>query len=222
MAIRKIAPLIKEWILDLLFPRYCLGCKKEGTSFCKPCQEQVEIVWPEDGREESEIGCLISMGLYRDKLWQNLIQNFKYGYDEELGEAIKYLTKRFLEKYPEVLDKNYDCVVAIPLFPRKELERSFNQAESFAQIISKNTGWRISSDLVRIKNTLPQAQLDDIGRKKNVKNAFELKSIETFKNKKVLLVDDVFTTGATLKEAARAINKAGASEISAWVMARRS
>lgn len=222
MAIKKIAPLIKGWILDLLFPRYCLGCKKEGTSFCKSCQGRVEIVWPEDGRDEPEIGRLISMGLYRDKLWQNLIQNFKYGYDEELSEAIRYLTKRFLEKYPEVSEYHYDCVVAVPLFPRRQLERSFNQAESFAKIISQNTGCEISSDLKRIKNTLPQAQLDDSERKENVKSAFEVKNIETFKNKKVLLVDDVFTTGATLKEAARAINGAGASEIGAWVMARRS
>jgi len=222
MAIRNIAPLIKEWILDLLFPRYCLGCKKEGNSFCKSCQEKVEIIWPEDGREVPEIGQVISMGLYRDKIWQNLIQNFKYGYDEELAEAITYLTKRFLEKYPEAIDQNYDCVVAIPLFPRKELERSFNQAESFAKIICENTGWKICSDLARIKNTLPQAQLDDNERKENVKSAFEVKNIETFKNKKVLLVDDVYTTGATLKEAAKAIYEAGASEISAWVMARRS
>lgn len=222
MAIKKIAPLIKEWILDLLFPRYCLGCKKEGVSFCEFCQEEMEIIWLDGSRDERGIGRLISMGLYRDKLWQNLIQNFKYGYDEELCESIRYLTKRFLEKYPEVKEYNYDFVVAVPLFPRRQLERSFNQAESFAKIISQNTGWAINSDLVRIKNTLPQAQLDDSERKENVRSAFKVKNIETFKNKKVLLVDDVFTTGATLREAAKSISSAGASEISAWVMARRS
>lgn len=221
MAIKNVH-LIKEWFLDLLFPKFCLGCNQEGSSFCTACQEKIDIVWPKGERQVEGIGRIIGMGLYRDKLWQNLIQDFKYGYLEELEQAIESIFQRFIKKYPDALTDSYDLVVPIPLYKRRFLERSFNQAEVFAKIISQHTGWPMSTSLIRTKNTLPQAQLSDDERVANVKDAFQVKEPNNFKNKKILLVDDVLTTGSTLKQAAKALRAAGAREVGVWVMARRS
>ncbi len=216
------AHLIKEWFLDLLFPKSCLGCNQEGSSFCKACQEKIKIIWPENERYVEGIGKIISMGLYRDKIWQNLIQDFKYGYLEELEQAIENIFQQFIKKYPDSLADSYDLIVPVPLYKRRFLERSFNQAEVFSKIISKHTSWPLDTSLIRTQNTLPQAQLSDDERLENVKGAFQAKESNNFKNKKILLVDDVLTTGSTLREAAKALRASGAEKISAWVMARRS
>jgi len=216
------AHLIKEWFLDLLFPKFCLGCSQEGSSFCNACQDKISIVWPDDKHPVEGIDKIVSMGLYRDELWQKLIQDFKYGYLEELEQAINNIVQRFIKKYPDALAESYDLVVPIPLYRRRYLERSFNQAEVIAEIIIRHTGWAMSTGLIRTRNTLPQAQLSDKDRNANVKDSFLAKEPEVFKNKKILLVDDVLTTGSTLKEAAKALRAGGAVSIGAWVMARRS
>jgi ComF family protein len=222
MAIKGQFQIGREWLLDLLFPRFCIGCRKEGSSFCPECRGKLDVVWT-GKRHVEDIGEIISMGLYREKLWQDLIQQFKYKYIQEMEAAINSVVERFIQIYPEVLERQYDLVVPVPLHKRRQLERGFNQAELFAQIISNKTGWPMdSSNLVRIIKTPPQAQLSDRERQENVRKAFSLKNLTSFNNKKILLVDDVLTTGSTLKEAARTIKAAQAKQIGAWVMARRS
>jgi len=221
MAIIKRVRSILIWLLDLLYPRHCLGCEQEGSLLCQACWDKIEIVWPEERHIEG-IGKIISMGLYRDKILQGLIQELKYNYAEELIWVLDAMTRRFIKKYPESVAESYDMIVPVPLHRRRYLERSFNQAASIARIIERATGWPVDeTSLEREINNQPQAQLNDEERITNAKGIFRVKNPENFKNKNILLVDDVLTTGSTLREAAQVLQDAGAAKISAWVLARR-
>ncbi|MDD4995293.1 MAG: ComF family protein [Patescibacteria group bacterium] len=216
---------IKDFLLDLIFPKFCLQCGREGTMLCAECVSAIDPQWdPLDFENQKEvlIGRLISLGYYREKIWQRIIQNLKYQYVTELESALENLVGRFIQKYPESIGVPYDYLVPVPLHRKRLLERGFNQAEIIARLIGKNTGWPLESEnLYRKKNTAPQAQLEDEKRKANLVGAFGVRNPERFENKKILLIDDVYTTGSTIKECASTLLAAGAAEVGAWVVARR-
>lgn len=229
----------KEFLFDCLFPKNCLGCEKEGSWLCSSCFEKLEIKQAADcpfcsASAEKGIICkncadvngitqLLNVGFYRDTLLQKLIHYFKYQYIEELVSSLEKLIDRFFIKYPELQKMDYNMIVPIPLHKRRLLERNFNQSEVLSRILSKKTGIDICTNaLQRIKNTPPQAQLTDSERPDNIRGAFHVNDIAAIKGKTILLVDDVFTTGSTVREAAKALLAAGATRVGAWVIARRS
>ena len=114
--------------------------------------------------------------------------------------------------------KNADIIVPVPLFWWKNLRRGYNQAALLSEIISQECDIKINDIMRRIKNTKSQTKLDEQARRKNVLNAFALKS-NGIKDKIVLLVDDVMTTGATINECARVLKNAGAKEVYSCVAA---
>ena len=114
--------------------------------------------------------------------------------------------------------KNADIIVPVPLFWWKNLRRGYNQAALLSEIISQECDIKINDIMRRIKNTKSQTKLDEQARRKNVLNAFALKS-NRIKDKIVLLVDDVMTTGATINECARVLKNAGAKEVYSCVAA---
>jgi len=239
MEISKTINFIKESLFDFLFPRTCIGCGKEGVWCCELCFKEIELhqanhcpfcpAQIEDGRvcptcvQVHSISGLINLGFYKNKLWQSLIQNFKYQCVEETAQILKRLTGQFFIKYPQFKQRKYDLVIPVPLHRRRLLERNFNQAEAFARILCSEIGIGIdNSVLSRTKNTPPQAQLSDEQREKNIVGAFSVIDPTRVRGKKVLLVDDVFTTGSTIREAAKTLLNAQASQVEACVMARRS
>ena len=113
-------------------------------------------------------------------------------------------------------------VMPVPLYPHREMKRGFNQAAVLANILSRRFYLEISkNNLVRIKNTLAQADQKDFhAREDNVRDAFFVMDPAKLKNKDIILIDDVFTSGATLNEAARMIKLCGAKKIIALVLAR--
>jgi len=107
-----------------------------------------------------------------------------------------------------------DIIVPIPIHPKKQRRRGYNQAELLSGKLSELTGIReIHGILIRKKYTQEQKQLDDKGRRKNLKDAFRIKNPEMFVNKRVLLTDDIYTTGSTLDAAAECLKEAGAQEV---------
>lgn len=123
------------------------------------------------------------------------------------------------ERIGELLE-SVDIVMPLPLAPERLEERGFNQALELAKHLAKH---KIdSSSLIRTRDTAPQRLLDREARQRNVANAFALQANTdlAFKGKHVLLVDDVTTTGATLAAAAAPLYRAGATRISAVVIAR--
>jgi ComF family protein len=155
---------------------------------------------------------LISFGFYEDEFLKRIVLLGKDGY-QEIFEDLGEIMSSFLKNYDFK-----DCYVAfVPVTKRKLIDRGFNQSEILAEKIAKNLDLKIFSDLIKIKDTEDQAKLDFEKRLNNLKDVFKVKSNPP---KKIILIDDVKTTGSTLKECAKVLKEAGAREIIALTILR--
>jgi ComF family protein len=118
------------------------------------------------------------------------------------------------------LDQNFDAIIAMPMHWRKRWERGFNQSELLAAPIAKRFGLKLSSNLRRNRYTAPQAGLSETARRANLRHSFRVVKPEQVSGRRVLLIDDVFTTGATLRAATATLKAAGAAHVSALTLAR--
>lgn len=175
----------------------CPACKQETNQVC--CND-------------SALAGLFVLNSYRQPLVDDLIKQFKYGYAADLVEAVfaDWLND-FISAYGDILPA--DLVLApIPLHRRKLLERGFNQAELLAAYLAAQTSWSLAADLLlRVRYNQQQARLSGERRLANVRGIFRLNERKLSDNwgRTVLLVDDVYTTGSTMKEAAEILKKAG-------------
>lgn len=161
---------------------------------------------------------IITAAIYDKGPLKEMIHHLKYtGYKsfaEDLGHLI-FL--RLNKKIPP----GKILVVPVPLHPKKESERGFNQAELIAEYFSKKLKLSGACVLVRTKETETQVKLDRNERLKNLKGAFACRDKKTVKGKTILLVDDVTTTGATLNECAKVLLESGARSVWGVVAAKR-
>ena len=146
---------------------------------------------------------------------RKLIHLFKYGKVESLAGP---LSRFLLTAVP--LDVEFDFVVAMPMHWRKQWERGFNQAELLAMPIARRYGLKLGTNLRRQRYTVAQASLTEAQRLKNLDKSFCVKRASEVSGKRILLIDDVFTTGTTLRTAAEALKVAGAAHVSALTLAR--
>ncbi len=225
-------------LVEVLFPPLCPVCR-EGLSdegMCAGCMETVRwierpfctvcgIPFSAGTGEHRCAECIkrsqpferARSAVYYQGAGLKAIRKFKYRYDMTVEPTLE----RFVTHGFELLDvAHLDLMVPVPLHTRRLKERGFNQALLIARILSKHTGiavdWR---SLRRISYTGPQVALEEKERLVNVRNAFRVEEEGLFRNKKVLLVDDVMTTGATIKECARTLKRAGA-QVYALTVAR--
>ncbi len=155
-----------------------------------------------------------SFGSYEGAL-QKLIQLFKYGKVETLAGP---LSRLLIQALP--FGENFDVVMAMPLHWRRRWDRGFNQAELLAAPVARRYGLKLSQNLRRTRHTKSQAGLNEQERQKNLKNSFKLNRPGDISGKRVLLIDDVLTTGATLRAAATVLKAGGASRVTALTLAR--
>jgi competence protein ComFC len=217
-------------IWDYLFPIFCLSCNKEGFFVCGTCLEKVKTpgffacpICDEKNTDGSAcescpsyIKKQISMVGYHESLLGNIIQELKYNFVEDLAEPITTLTNQFLSKniLPDV-----DVIVSIPLHKRRFAERGFNQSDVIANILYEQIGKPVSYLLKRKKYTKKQSKLTKSERQHNLKDVFVVNS-EDVDGKVVLLVDDVYTTGATMQMAAKVLLDGGALDVIGFSLAR--
>lgn len=224
--------------LDTLFPKSCLSCGREKEYLCADCIALLEISGFHERYKTRKLADLYFPLSYQKILAKNLIQKFKYEpFIKELAETFCSLIISHFAMLDNQRDFSDFCLVPVPLFKKRLKWRGFNQAEEIAKELSFNLNIPVYGDvLFKIKETATQADLGDKERKENVKNAFiceNTEKIRTFrsaqepcfsagkiKGKKILLVDDVYTTGSTMEEAGRALKNAGCKEIVGVVIAR--
>ena len=148
-----------------------------------------------------------------DRLVQGLKYEHRLSLAEPLGDKLAAEVERRLKP-----GERPDALVALPLAPARQRERGFNQSMEIARVVSRRTGVPITRGLVRTGNAPPQAALPWAQRRRNVRGAFAC--TRSFADRRIAVVDDVMTTGATLESAARALLHAGAARVDAWVVAR--
>lgn len=126
-----------------------------------------------------------------------------------------YLTQKIQRAYANHIIP--EAIVAVPLYSRKVKQRGFNHAQLIAKRLSKKLGIPLISPVKRIKNTLPQIDLDSTARYRNLKNAFQVKDLQ---HNHIAIVDDVMTTGATVASLSQTLLKNGCEQIDVWSVAR--
>jgi len=159
--------------------------------------------------------------------FDHAVAAFSYSFPiDQLIKALKFHERLILvdflaEELASRITSMPDCLIAIPLHPTRLRERGFNQSQLLAARISKRLGIPLLTDACqRVRDTPPQSSLPWKERDKNMRGAFSLSSSADITDKHVAIVDDVMTTGASLGELARTLKKAGAREMSVWVVAR--
>jgi len=234
--------IIKEFILDLIFPRECLGCGQENTYLCTECRQKIGLnkkFYCAFCKKESYLSqvcaaCKNDTNLraiwlaadYNNELLQRLIHNLKYNYVAEISITLANLIISYLEENKIFenfnLNKEELILTPVPLHKKRLLHRGFNQSSLLAQRLSDFYKIPIFNLLTRNKNTLSQVNLKRSARQANIREAFSFNAYNPLdKNKKIILIDDVVTTGSTLKECAKVLNKNGFEEIYGLVIAQR-
>ena len=234
---------IKQWILDIIFPISCIGCGKASEWLCRTCLTSVGIsekqVCP-ICREQTSKGsvcneCMDSSALsgllvatsYDNQLIQNAIHALKYNFIQEVAFPLAKQLIAILNKVDnpaiKAILKNPENVIvtAVPLHPKRKLERGFNQAALLARIIADHYSLHYLPNLLqRERYTEMQANLDKQNRITNMHNAFRIKKDFKKSKKNVILVDDVATTISTLNECAKALKNNGHRAVWGIVVAR--
>ncbi len=230
----------KNIILDIFFPRFCLRCQKEGDWICPDCLSTISILEYEYcpfcmQRISEEVICYKHQNKNLDKLFfavsyensfiKKAIKKFKYPpFLRELTPYFCYLIiSHFLliENKTILEDKNNSLLTPVPISSFKKRWRGYNQSEEIAKQLSISLKIPVLiNNLIKIKKTQPQFNLSKDERMENVKNVFEIKNAQEIQGKRVFLVDDVFTTGATMEECSRVLKNAGVKNVFGIAIAR--
>lgn len=228
---------IKNFILDLILPIECLGCGKEGTYLCSHCLETIPLtnkfICPncqrpskngatcQDCQNKTYLDGLIFAVDYKNPLIRKSFIKLKYSFVKELIYLLAKPLVKLFENTGLNQTINPDLVIPIPLHKERFLYRGFNQSEILARILCQKFSWQLSNGILKkIKSTRSQTELKSQERQTNIKDAFKVIDPKSIKNKNIVLIDDIFTTGATLEEAAKTLKRAGAKTVWAITLAK--
>lgn len=232
----------KKFILDTLFPISCLACEKSDEWICDKCLSKMPTITDQscpicektntpDGRvcfscrKETFLDAMLVCSSYKNELVSTAVHYLKYRFVRDMGKPLAKLIATSLYN-SEIPVPN--IIIPVPLHPHRLRWRGFNQAQLLAQHTSENFMPEISIPietevLIRIKRTPPQMKIKNIKkRKENISKAFSVTNTEKIKEKTILLIDDVSTTGNTIFECAKTLKENGAKKVFATVIARQS
>lgn len=228
-------------IIDLILPPRCLLCGKilnGENGLCEECFTKInfiaEPICKQCGQPLSTGSSVYSCPLclkdektpFRmqrsrvcyDDASRPLLINFKF-YDKT--ENAPFLAKWLLTAGHDIWEQGADMLIPVPMHKARLRHRKFNQSALLCKELSRLTKIPVDyTSLIRCKNTKPQVECSGSARKQNVKNAFKVSSPEKIKNKRIVLIDDVMTTGSTLRECGVALLKNGAKSVDTLTIAR--
>lgn len=222
----------KEEIISFLYPRRCPVCDEiveRGKDICDACRKKIIFLEEplckkcgkiiDDERKEYCGDCrrkkhffTQGKGLFSyEKEMKLCMYRFKYSNKREYGD---FFAKEAVKRHGAWMKHmGIEVIVPIPMYVWKKRKRGYNQAEVFAKRLSAESGVPLESKMVcRIRDTVPQKELNDVQRKNNLKNAFKINR-NIVKYRKILLVDDIYTTGSTMDAVAELLRQAGVKEV---------
>ncbi|HEX3797230.1 MAG TPA: ComF family protein [Verrucomicrobiae bacterium] len=243
MNVSALKPL-RDAALGLLYPETCQICNHERAKpaegfVCPPCWKKIHFIRPPfcdrcglpfQGAITTKFECANcrEMDLHFSYARSAVVANaflleiiHRYKYQRALWFE-PFLADLLIREAAPVLAKNpYDLIIPVPLHPAKQREREFNQAGRLATRLSRATQIPLNAKLLRrVKPTQTQTHFTRSERAKNMQDAFALRVGEPVNGRRIVILDDVFTTGATTSACAKVLLSAGAAEVSVWTVAR--
>lgn len=229
-------------IASLFYPPLCAVCSSavdDSRYLCAPCSERAPRIEPpfcatcsepfqgaiteafacancahRTLHFESAVSAFRSRGVVR-----KIVHEFKYRKQSHLKYPVaEWLAEALAD--PRLEGRRFDALVPVPLHPTRQRERGFNQAELLAELLSRRSRIPLRSALQRVRYTTTQTAFDRTERMENLHNAFRLRKNGDVRGLRVLLIDDILTTGSTLSECARVLKAGGALSVHAATAAR--
>ena len=213
---------ILENILDLIYPQVCGICGKTNTKLlCNKCKLKIqkEFKYQKDNYKEDINKNFIEHHYFFK--YENLIRSqiiaIKFQEKPYIYKTITYFLKNMQKSFENL--KNYDIIIIVPISKQRNQERGYNQTYLFAKEISKIIKVPIAKNILyKTKNTVPQSTLNKQQREKNAKGAYKIKNITRLHNKKILIIDDIYTTGNTVNECANMLIQKGIKKANIGVL----
>jgi len=204
--------------MGILFPEniYCISCDEpisdtNKLSLCKNCYENIEFLYDKNTVFDKEVMDLLKndyiSGVHITTIYNDIMKNMIHG--------IKYSNKTYLAKYfafmmCELIEKkslNFDYITFVPIHKKRLMERGYNQVELIVEHMGRWLNKTVIKTADRVKSTRSMYELSMQQRHEEMKGAFKSKAFDYLKSKSLLLVDDILTTGATVKSLCKAINE---------------
>ena len=196
-------------ILAVLFPQKCLGCKKENEILCPDCLLKI------NRPDTPHLNGIHIAANYQDLVLKKALWMLKYQGAKQLAKPLAELIR---ERIWKKLETENWLVVPVPLSKNKLRHRGYNQAELIARELSGNVRADVLFKKFHTKSQVEVKNKEE--RLVNIIGSFEIKNPEKIKGKKIILIDDVLTTGATMREAQKVLKSAGAKKVVGVVVAR--
>ena len=206
----------------MIYPQICGICGKiDPNSLCKKCKKKIE--------NQLDISIIKNV---EDKYFDELMSIFKYeGMVRKLILNYKFNEKSYmymtfvnlLLKDKKIFEniKNYDTIIPVPISKKRQKERGYNQCELIAKEIAKKIKLEYRNNcLIKTKNIIEQNKLNKEEREKNIIGVYNLENGQLLENKKILLIDDIYTTGSTVNECSKILRKANPNKIGILTIAK--
>lgn len=205
---------ILDFLLNLIYPNVCGFCGKiNENSLCEECEKEAEkyIKYNESLECNKSFEKHIYLAHYDGKIREQILSYKFFDKPYMYKTFAKLILKN--EKIYGII-KSYDIIVAVPIHKKRKNERGYNQSELIAKEIAKNVeGLKYEKVLKKVKNNERQSLLSKAERMKNVKGVYEIQESKIIKDKKVILFDDIYTTGSTAEECTKVLKLNQAKEV---------
>ena len=210
--------MVKINILELIYPKTCGMCEEISKSYlCSKCKQKIKNL------------IKLNTMIYKDKYFNWHTYLFKYE-GEIRDKLLKYKFRDYSYLYKffsEIiinncnLKNNYDIIVSVPIHKKRKQTRGYNQSELIAKEIAKKLNIKYTNNvLIKTIDTVPQSTLSQSQRTSNVLRIYKVINSQIIKDKNILLIDDIYTTGSTVNECSKVLKQNGAKLVDVLTIAK--
>lgn len=205
--------MIASWILETLFPRKCVLCRrilsKEEQDLCRACRTEAPAYHPH-GKTLRFVRDYTAVWFYEDTVRASLLR-YKFHRASHYASAYGRLVAMAVEKN---LPEDIELITYVPVSPKRKRQRGYDQVELLAEAVSGELGIPMVPMLKKIRDNPPQSGIEkEEQRRANVLGAYEIINADRIRDSRVLLLDDIITSGSTISECARMLQSARAKQV---------